>query len=83
MRMKARHVPIRSPCSGYRSTRSRTRCRAFVLRPPVEDEEVDVVAHSLAYALDPAELRQLLLLFGPIASKQELLANMRRPSRMR
>lgn len=49
----------------------------------IEDQEIDIAACGPVYGLDPQEIFQLLILFGPRASMQEFLANMRRPSRMR
>lgn len=44
---------------------------------------VDVKAFGLAHGLGRSEIEHLLALFGTVASKRELLANMRAPSRIR
>jgi hypothetical protein len=61
----------------------RTEGKVAVVATVIPRLLVEVDEFGMRYGLDAVAIRDLRTLFGPRGTKQELLANARRPSRIR
>lgn len=84
MRIDAHHLQIQT-VRFHRPARHRYRSGDQVLAVASLPAGVfiDIDEFGMRYALDASAIRDLRILFGSRATKQELLANARRPSRIR